>query len=344
MWVLRKAEHQGGACASMATRARLRHTAAVHDAAAEQLTQLLQPPRFLTSSGGVVGMGDQPCWGEREERLLCEKTVVIMIRFVMKRRIMNYFTGQPWQSLQRMSRMSSCPVQLGCLTGVGNLAIRSGCSQLLCRVPSGCSRLLSGKTSNGCMVRLQPLHRSPASHQQQRRPEQEQSPRELDLLRYDMKDLLKGPKPALYLGFCGLLPFLAPPLVMAITELYFPDLAYAQVAYGASILSFLGGARWGFALPEGSPAKPDWLNLGNSVVPSLLAWVALMFRDSITEATMMVVMGLGISLHYDLALLPGYPSWFKALRTVLTLVATFSLVATLMVKGVYPEKKLSLWD
>ncbi|KAJ8357306.1 hypothetical protein SKAU_G00201000 [Synaphobranchus kaupii] len=56
MWVLGKAEHQGGAspsslCASMATRVRL-HTAAVHEAAAEQLTQLLQPPRFLTSSGG----------------------------------------------------------------------------------------------------------------------------------------------------------------------------------------------------------------------------------------------------------------------------------------------------
>lgn len=159
-----------------------------------------------------------------------------------------------------------------------------------------------------------------------------------------MRDLGKGPKPALYLGFSGLLPFLAPPLAMAVTELYFPELAYAQVAYGASILSFLGGARWGFALPEGSPAKPDWMNLANSVVPSLLAWVALLFRDNITEAAVMVMMGLGISLHYDLALLPTYPSWFKALRAILTVVATFSLVSTLILKGVYPEKKLSFGD
>lgn len=155
-----------------------------------------------------------------------------------------------------------------------------------------------------------------------------------------MKDLMKGPKPALYLGFSGLIPFISPPLVMAMSELYIPEIAYAQVAYGASIVSFLGGARWGFAIPDGSPAKPDWMNLTNAVVPSILAWIALLFRDSITEASLMVIMGLGISLHYDLALLPTYPSWFKALRTVITVVATFSLVATLFLKGIYPERKL----
>ncbi|MBN3302208.1 TMM69 protein, partial [Amia calva] len=130
-------------------------------------------------------------------------------------------------------------------------------------------------------------------------------------------------------------------MAMAATQLYLPEVAFAQVAYGACILSFLGGARWGFALPEGSPAKPDWLNLANSVVPALLAWVALLFGDNLTEANLMVIMGLGIALHYDLALLPTYPSWFKAMRTVLTLVATFSLVATLILTSVYPEKRLS---
>ncbi|XP_064194469.1 transmembrane protein 69 isoform X1 [Anguilla rostrata] len=267
-----------------------------------------------------------------------------MFRAVMKRQILNTFTGQSWQSVQQMSRMSSCRAQLGCLTSVSN-SVPIGCSRLLRGMPSSCSWLLSGRPSADRVARLQPLHLSPASpHQRQRRQAEEPPPRELDLLRYDMRDLWKGPKPALYLGFSGLLPFVAPPLAMAVTELYFPDLAYAQVAYGASILSFLGGARWGFALPDGSPAKPDWLNLANSVVPSLMAWVALLFRDSITEAAVMVLMGLGVSLHYDLALLPTYPSWFKALRAILTLVATFSLVSTLILKGVYPEKKLSFGD
>lgn len=187
------------------------------------------------------------------------------------------------------------------------------------------------------LVRNQHFHSSAV--RPKKRPKLE-PPRELDLLRYDMKDLWKSPKPALYLGFAGLIPFIAPTLLMAVTESYFPELAYAQLAYSASIVSFLGGARWGFALPESSPAKPDWINLANSVVPSLLACVAMLMSDSIVQATTMIIMGLGISLHYDLSLLPTYPSWFKALRSILTAVAFFSLIGTLIINGIYPEKKL----
>lgn len=188
------------------------------------------------------------------------------------------------------------------------------------------------------LVRNQHFHSSAV--RLKKRPQSEPPPRELDLLRYDMKELWKSPKPALYLGFAGLIPFVTPTLLMAVTGSYFPELAYAQLAYGASIVSFLGGARWGFALPESSPAKPDWINLANSVVPPLLAWVAMMMSDSILPAATMVIMGLGISLHYDLSLLPTYPSWFKALRSILTIVAFFSLLGTLIMNGTYPEKKI----
>lgn len=187
-------------------------------------------------------------------------------------------------------------------------------------------------------VRTQHFHSSAV--RQKKRPQPIPPPRELDLLRYDMKDLWKGPKPALYLGFAGLIPFVCPTLFMGVSEVYIPELAYTQLAYGASILSFLGGARWGFAIPESSPAKPDWINLANSVVPSLLAWVSMLMSDSIIPAATMVIMGLGISLHYDLSLLPTYPSWFKALRSVLTFIAFFSLIGTLAINSIYPEKKI----
>lgn len=188
------------------------------------------------------------------------------------------------------------------------------------------------------LVSNQHLHSSAV--RLKKRPKAEPPPRELDLLRYDMKDLWKTPKPALYLGFGGLIPFVTPTLFMAVTESYYPELAYAQLAYGASIVSFLGGARWGFALPESSPAKPDWINLANSVVPSLFAWITMLMSDSIVPAVTTVIMALGIALHYDLSLLPTYPSWFKALRSILTIVAVFSLLSTLMINGVYPEKKI----
>ncbi|XP_074858701.1 transmembrane protein 69 [Carettochelys insculpta] len=169
---------------------------------------------------------------------------------------------------------------------------------------------------------------------------QEPEPKQLGLLRHDMKSLKDSPKPALRLGLAGLIPFVSVPLIMAAQQTYHPELAFAQITYGASIVSFLGGVRWGFALPENSPAKPDWMNLANSIVPPLLAWYAILFKDDLTSAAITVIFGLGIALHYDLALLPTYPNWFKALRAILTVVAVLSLLSTLALKNFYPEKQL----
>lgn len=182
----------------------------------------------------------------------------------------------------------------------------------------------------------QEFHSSCCSWKKKKPPEP--APRQLDLLRYDMKFLKDSPKPALYLGFATLIPFVSVPLLMAIQKVSYPELVFAQIAYGASVVSFLGGIRWGFALPEGSPAKPDWINLANSIVPSVIAWIAMLLKDDLTQAGTMVIMGLGIALHYDLALLPTYPSWFKALRTIITIVAASSLVASLFIIDIYPEK------
>ncbi|XP_061739879.1 transmembrane protein 69-like [Nerophis ophidion] len=173
-----------------------------------------------------------------------------------------------------------------------------------------------------------------------KREKPEPPPEELDLLRYDMEYFWKSPKPALWLGFAGLIPFVAPTLYMGVMEICHTELVYAQVAYGASIVSFLGGSRWGFALPESSPATPDWINLSNSVMSPLLAWAAMLMVDNMVSATIMVIMALGISLHYDLSLLPTYPRWFKAMRAVQTFVAFVSLLGTMALIEVYPTKKL----
>ncbi|XP_055068311.2 transmembrane protein 69 isoform X2 [Misgurnus anguillicaudatus] len=208
------------------------------------------------------------------------------------------------------------------------------CSPLFTR---GLYGQLCPKPIVGAVLGAQSFHWS--AQRLKKKPQEESQPKELDLLRYDMRDLKKAPRPALYLGLSGLIPFVSAPLLMAVSEVYLPEVAFAQVAYGASIVSFLGGARWGFALPAGSPAKPDWLNLANSVVPALIAWVSLLFSHDITQSAILVMIGLGIALHYDLSLLPTYPSWFKALRTILTVVAFFSLMGTLLIKQFYPEKK-----
>ncbi|XP_010022865.1 PREDICTED: transmembrane protein 69 [Nestor notabilis] len=153
------------------------------------------------------------------------------------------------------------------------------------------------------------------------------------VLQRSMESLKDSPKPALYLSIAGLIPFVSVPLSMAILGTYHPEVAFAQIMYGAVTVSFLGGMRWGFALPENSPAKPDWLNLANSTIPPLFACQALLFKD-VTQGAVMLVMALGIALHYDVSLLPTYPRWFKVLRVVGTLVMVFSLLATVALKAV----------
>ncbi|KAM9130157.1 transmembrane protein 69-like [Pangshura tecta] len=206
------------------------------------------------------------------------------------------------------------------------------------RVLSRPSRPQLFSQASACVTKAQGFHCS-LRCLKKKKPEDPEP--QLGLLRHDMKSLKDSPKPASYLGLAGLIPLVSVPLIMAIQQTYDPGLAFAQTTYGATIVSFLGGVRWGFALPEKSPAPPDWMNLGSSIAPPLLAWYAILFREDLTQAVVMVIIGFGVALHYDLAFLPTYPSWFKGLRVLLTVVAVLSLVATMALMGVFPEKQLS---
>ncbi|NXM72202.1 TMM69 protein, partial [Serilophus lunatus] len=187
------------------------------------------------------------------------------------------------------------------------------------------------KAASVCATQLQALHTSLPTFKKKKPPESEA---ESQKPQGSLKD---SPKPALYLSLAGLVPFVSVPLAMAIQGFYSPGLAFAQVTYGAATVSFLGGMRWGFALPENSPAKPDWLNLANSTVLPLLAWQALLFRN-ITEGAVMLVLALGVALHYDIGLLPTYPRWFKILRVLGTVVMVLSLLATLVLKLIFEDE------
>ena len=77
------------------------------------------------------------------------------------------------------------------------------------------------------------------------------------------------------LGYAGLIPFvfLALCLWASGPELH-PYVALSMQGYGAVIVSFLGGIHWGMGLPLDAPARRFHLVWG--VVPSLVAWVALL--------------------------------------------------------------------
>jgi len=97
---------------------------------------------------------------------------------------------------------------------------------------------------------------------------------------------------ALRLGYVGLLPFvLGALLVWLVHEEAHPYVARGLSAYGALIASFLGGIHWGLAFRQPEPPT-SWLVWG--VVPSLLAWVAVIMPPSAG----LVILGLLLLICY----------------------------------------------
>jgi hypothetical protein len=137
------------------------------------------------------------------------------------------------------------------------------------------------------------------------------------------------PKAPLVLGLAGLLPFwglmgamaVAPPSLSAMT------LGVALSTYGAVIVSFLGGIRWGLA--TAAPRQDDVArDYAIAVVPSLLAWGALAFPLPAALAILGVVaLGLG-PVDRTLALAPA---WFGRLRMILSLGAGIALILAAVV-------------
>jgi len=139
--------------------------------------------------------------------------------------------------------------------------------------------------------------------------------------------LRHSPAPALGLGLAGLIPFVAAPAYMYNAGVFLPSIATAQLTYGATILSFLGGVRWGLLASGGPHLPPTWSQYSWSVTPSLIAWAALLIPNQ-TAATTLCAAGLTTALVLDLKQ-QGYPDWFRGLRLILTLGAVVSLLCSL---------------
>lgn len=85
-----------------------------------------------------------------------------------------------------------------------------------------------------------------------------------------------APPLAFALGYAGLLPFVVgAALLWVVDAAARVPVGVATVAYAATILGFLGGIHWGLAFRH---AQPPVRLLVWGVVPSLLAWLALLMQ------------------------------------------------------------------
>lgn len=123
------------------------------------------------------------------------------------------------------------------------------------------------------------------------------------------------------LGAAGLLPFmLGAALVWGVSDEAFPYVTLALSAYGAVIVSFLGGIYWGVAFLQPEPQGRLWMW---GVTPSLLAWVGVMMPPE----SGLVILGVALLLCYavDRRLYPtvGLERWL-VLRFRLSAIAALS--------------------
>jgi hypothetical protein len=134
------------------------------------------------------------------------------------------------------------------------------------------------------------------------------------------------PQSGLWLGYMGLLPFLAGAGWVIMPGLPFQDIALKSlILYGSVILSFLGGVRWGLAIAKTN--SPSARPLIFSVIPSLLGWIAALLEPRIG----LLILALAFSSLYVADLrLSSAPAWYKSLRLPLTAGAVLALLVGLV--------------
>jgi hypothetical protein len=135
---------------------------------------------------------------------------------------------------------------------------------------------------------------------------------------------------ALALGLVGLIPFVAGALALWLPLPWLaPDQGLALVrAYGALVLAFLGGIRWGTAIgPYG------WCRQGLDFaggVLGTLAGLAALFLPVLPALTLLLA-GILMQALWDVTSVEEgrLPQWFGRLRMLMTSVAALALIAAL---------------
>jgi hypothetical protein len=126
------------------------------------------------------------------------------------------------------------------------------------------------------------------------------------------------------LGYAGLIPFLIFSLATWVSIPLTNNPHFVLSTYAAVILSFMGAIHWGVAISRDSNIAVS--ELGLSVLPALLAWLALLIPA-------LFAYGLLILCFFVLYLVDRYasdkgllPYWYLPMRLVLTSVVILCLI------------------
>lgn len=132
------------------------------------------------------------------------------------------------------------------------------------------------------------------------------------------------PRVVLVYGLAGILPFLAPPVAALLWPEWRGIAGLVAALYGALILSFLGGARWGLAVAR---AVPGFAVVSLAMLPTLVG-LALLLLPAERRGVQLAGLAAALLLHWlwD-ARAGGLPQWYPRLRGMLTAGAVAGLLA-----------------
>ncbi len=142
-------------------------------------------------------------------------------------------------------------------------------------------------------------------------------------------DAEKPPQLALLLGYAGLVPFVSGALGIWMTpEGWRPFVLEALLDYAAVILAFMGAIHWGLAIRGENAGEHAQVQLGLSVIPPLLGWLAISAGLPMSLALpLCLVAFLGLYFADLRAVKLGLaPGWYPSLRKPLTWVVCLSLL------------------
>mgnify|MGYP000067787154 CR=1 FL=1 len=143
----------------------------------------------------------------------------------------------------------------------------------------------------------------------------------------------KAPLAAVITGWVGVIPFVAGAIgPMVISDFGLAAfIAFATSVYGALVLSFLGGIRWGMAMGPlyGSERTTGFLL---SLVPPAAAWLALVLSGLEGQALLIAAFILQAWLDVRAVGEGRAPLWFAPLRIRLTAAAVVALLVTAIVE------------
>jgi hypothetical protein len=138
------------------------------------------------------------------------------------------------------------------------------------------------------------------------------------------------PQSAAALAYAGALPLIVAAILLNVKPESFGAASRDfMIAYGAALIAFFGGVRWGVAVMK--PAGPGFRSLLGAVVP-LLAALPIFLPGEPRMKIALIALALPVLLVDDLRATrrgSGAPEWYLGVRAPLTILMEASFLAAL---------------